>query len=75
MTISGLLIGLSWSVLLALSFQNTLFSISPVDPPTYAAVFLILGATSLVASYLPARRASQVSVVEALRTEEPSTAA
>jgi predicted permease len=69
LTVPGLLIGLSLSVVLALSFQNLLFSVSPIDPPTYAAVFLILGATSLVASYLPARRASRVSVVEALRTE------
>jgi predicted permease len=46
-----------------------LFEISPLDPLTYAAVALVLAASACLASYLPARRASQIDPVEALRTE------
>jgi ABC-type antimicrobial peptide transport system permease subunit len=46
-----------------------LFGVTPVDPLTYLGVFLLLGATSVVASYLPARRAGRVSVIDALRQE------
>jgi predicted permease len=46
-----------------------LFEISPLDPLTYAAVALVLAGSACLASYLPARRASQIDPVEALRTE------
>jgi putative ABC transport system permease protein len=46
-----------------------LFAISPLDPLTYLVVALVLAASAGLSSYLPARRASQVDPVEALRTE------
>ena len=68
-TIPGLVIGFALSAAVAVSFKSVLFGVTPVDPITYIGVFVLLAVTSIVASYLPARRASRVSVVDALRHE------
>jgi ABC-type lipoprotein release transport system permease subunit len=49
--------------------KSVLFGISPVDPLTYSAVPLVLVAATVLASYLPARRAAKVDPVETLRAE------
>jgi ABC-type antimicrobial peptide transport system permease subunit len=46
-----------------------LFGASPVDPVTYAAVSAALAAVALTAIWLPARRASRVDPIVALRAE------
>ncbi len=69
LTLVGLVIGFGLSVAVGLAFRGILFGITPTDPTTYAAVFALLALASLVASYLPAWRASRVNVVEALRQE------
>jgi putative ABC transport system permease protein len=46
-----------------------LFEVSPLDPATYCAVSLVLAAAALLASYIPARRATMIEPVEALRVE------
>jgi putative ABC transport system permease protein len=46
-----------------------LFGVSPLDPLTYVSVLIVLAASAVVASYLPARRAAAVNPVEALRAE------
>lgn len=68
-SLPGLLIGLALSVTAAVSFKGLLFGVTPVDPTTYAGVIILLAVTSVVASYVPAWRASRVSVVDALRHE------
>jgi predicted permease len=68
-TVPGLLIGFALSAAVAVSFKSLLFGVTPVDPITYVGVFVLLALTTVVASYLPARRASRVNVVDALRQE------
>jgi predicted permease len=65
----GLLTGLAGGYGLARVMASQLYGVSPADPLIYASVALTLGATALLASYLPARRASRVDPIEALRTE------
>ena len=49
--------------------RKILFGVQAWDAPTLAGVALVLGAASLLASFLPARRASRVNPIEALRAE------
>jgi predicted permease len=66
---AGLGVGLvaAWVSMRALS--SFLFGIAPNDPPTLAAVVILLGGVALVAGYVPARRATAVDPVESIRVE------
>jgi putative ABC transport system permease protein len=61
--------GLAAAAVLTRLMSSLLFNISPVDPVTYAAVSIGLVGAAAAASYLPARRASALDPVEALRAE------
>jgi putative ABC transport system permease protein len=65
----GLVIGLTASLLAARFLSTLLFNTSPSDPLTFAAVSLLLAAVSIVAGYLPARRATKTDPMIALRYE------
>jgi putative ABC transport system permease protein len=67
LTITGIVIGLGGALLLTRLMRSLLFAVTPSDPITYAAIVLALGAVALFASYLPARRATRVDPVIALR--------
>ena len=65
----GLVIGVTAALALARFLTNLLFAIRPADPATFAAVALLLLAVATVAAYIPARRATKVDPIIALRTE------
>ena len=65
----GVAFGLATAAVIMRLTASLLFHVSPVDPLTYFMVSLGLGATALLASYLPSRRAATVDPVEALRSE------
>jgi macrolide transport system ATP-binding/permease protein len=69
LTLVGLLIGLAGSVIAAMLMRGLLFGVSSWDAPTLTAVAVGLGGASLLASYIPARRAARIDPIIALRCE------
>jgi putative ABC transport system permease protein len=69
LTIAGVVLGLLGAWALTRVMESLLFGISTTDAATFASVPVILTATALLASYLPARRAMRVDPVVALRDE------
>jgi predicted permease len=67
LTLTGLAIGLIGAAGLTRLMSSLLFDVSANDPMTYLAVALVLGVVSLLACYLPARRAMKVDPLRALR--------
>jgi len=65
----GIVAGLLCSIAVATLMRKLLFGIHSWDVSTLAAVAVLLGASALLASYFPARRAASVNPVEALRAE------
>ena len=65
----GLAVGLSAAAGLTRLLQSVLFETGPCDPATYLAVTVGLLVVALLASWLPARKATRVNPVEALRAE------
>jgi ABC-type antimicrobial peptide transport system permease subunit len=65
----GIAAGLLCSIATSTLIQKLLFETPPRDVPTLAMVSVLLGAASMMASYLPARRAAMVNPMEALRAE------
>ena len=66
---AGMLLGLAAAALAGRLVDSLLFETSSFDPLTYLGVPLFLGLTALAAVYLPARQASRLDPVEALRCE------
>jgi len=63
----GIAIGLVAAIILTRWMTGILFHVRPLDPLTLISVVLAVFATSLVAGYLPARRATRIDPMEALR--------
>ncbi|HEU0274036.1 MAG TPA: hypothetical protein VFQ83_05875, partial [Candidatus Udaeobacter sp.] len=56
-------------VLVAAALRNVLFKVNPLDPSIYFAVAGLLAAVAAISCFVPARRATRVNPVEALRYE------
>ena len=65
----GLAIGIVLAVAATRLLGSFLYGVSPTDAVTFAAVIAVLGGAALLASFLPARRASRVDPVVALRND------
>jgi putative ABC transport system permease protein len=66
---AGLLCGLAGALALARFLGGLLFEVQPDDPVTMLTVCLLLGGVGLAACYLPARRATRIDPVAAIRIE------
>jgi predicted permease len=69
LTVLGVVIGLAATFLLTRYVSSMLFNVPPYDPMTLAGVVAVLFVISLCACYLPARRATMVDAMVALREE------
>jgi putative ABC transport system permease protein len=69
MTICGVAVGLTLAAALTRYLQALLFGVTPLDPLTFIAAPALLVAVALLASYVPARRATTIDPMTALRCE------
>ncbi len=69
LTVIGIAIGLGGAFAVTRVMASLLFGISAHDPLTFAGISLLIGAVALIASLIPARRATQVDPMIALRYE------
>jgi putative ABC transport system permease protein len=65
----GILVGLLGAVALTRVMSSLLFEVTPKDPLTFTSVALFLAFVAFVACYIPARRATRVDPLIALRYE------
>jgi predicted permease len=69
LSVAGMLIGIAGALALRRYLATLVFDVSTADPLVYGAVALLMLAAGLLACYLPARRASRVDPLVALRNE------
>jgi putative ABC transport system permease protein len=65
----GVVAGLAGAFAVTRYLSSLLFGITPLDPATFVAVALVFAGVALLASYVPARRATGVDPIVALRSE------
>jgi putative ABC transport system permease protein len=65
----GIVIGVGAAFALTRLLTSLLFEVSPTDLRTFSIVAALLAAAALLACYIPARRATKVDPLEALRYE------
>jgi ABC-type antimicrobial peptide transport system permease subunit len=65
----GMLLGTAASWILARAIGGLLYGVTATDPVAFAGMLIVLTAVATVAGYLPARRASRIDPMQALRAE------
>src|SRR5262249_23769252 len=65
----GMGLGLVSSLVLTRLMTTLLFGVSPTDPPTLVVISLFLATVALLACYIPARRATKIDPLMAIRNE------
>jgi ABC-type antimicrobial peptide transport system permease subunit len=68
LALGGVAMGTLASFILTRSLESLLFGTTPTDPAIFSGVILLLCAVALIAGYIPARRASRIDPMVALRT-------
>ena len=69
LVLTGVLVGTVAALFLSRTMTKMLFSVQPTDPVTFGSVALVLVGVALLACYVPARRATRVDPMAALRAE------
>jgi putative ABC transport system permease protein len=69
MVMLGLSVGVIAALLMTRVLRTLLFAVSPTDPAVFAGIIVLLAATAWLATYVPARRATRVDPLVALRDE------
>ncbi len=67
LTVAGVVIGIAGALALTRAMKDLLFHVSATDPATFAGVSLLFVVVALAASYIPARRATRIDPMVALR--------
>ncbi len=67
--VAGLVMGLGGAIALTHLLSSLLFGVKAIDALTFLIVTMLLGSTALLACYIPARRATKMKPIEALRYE------
>jgi ABC-type antimicrobial peptide transport system permease subunit len=67
LALAGVAVGIAGAFGLTRMMQSLLFHVSPTDPATFLAVALLFTLVALAASYIPARRATRIDPMVALR--------
>ncbi len=69
LAVVGVVLGLAGAFGATRFLETMLFDVKPLDVPVYLGVVVLLGAVTVLASYLPARRAAGLNPVEVLKTD------
>ena len=69
LVVAGVILGLAGSFLVLRAIQSMLFGADPIDLPIFGGVSVLLAVAALAAIWVPARRATRVNPLEALRAE------
>jgi ABC-type antimicrobial peptide transport system permease subunit len=67
--LAGLVLGLAGALAVMQALRSLLYDVGARDPVSFAAASLVLVATAFIAAYIPARQATRVQPVDALRVE------